>query len=218
MSGYATAEIEKGYNTFYSRGGWNYDAGDEAKRLKLQLFDRIDLAKGSTVLDVGCGLGAHTEAIRQLGYKPIGVDISTVAIEQAKREYPRVEFFRCDVKYLAYPDNHFDMVFIRGLSWYHYQLDDECLRRSKTLARIVKPGGYIALLIQTDFTGEKNPDSGVHFNKLSAYTNLFSQLGKIVLCVDYNGTPLIDDEQAVGKSNIVIVAQKPELNQMSKDK
>lgn len=119
IGGYDIVEIEKEYNAFYSRGGWEYCVGAEAKRLKMQLFDRIDLAEGSTVLDVGCGLGVHTEAIRQLGYKPIGVDISEVAIEEAKRRYTHVDFIRCDVEYLAYPDNQFDMVFMRGISWCH---------------------------------------------------------------------------------------------------
>lgn len=196
------------YDKFYSTGGWNYTADVEVKRLKTQLFDHIDLALGSTVLDVGCGLGAHTEAIRRLGYKPTGVDFSGVAIEEASKQYPDTPFFKCDVEHLNYPNNHFDMVFIRGLSWYHYELDDTCLARSKYLMNMVRPGGYMALIIQTDFSGETNPDSGVLFNKLSAYTRLFSKLGKIVLCTDWDGNVLTTNKAAVGKNNIVIVVQK----------
>ncbi|MFA7087187.1 MAG: class I SAM-dependent methyltransferase [Aliarcobacter sp.] len=196
------------YDTFYADGGWARNIQAEVQRLKSLLFDKIDLALGRHVIDIGCGMGVQAEAIRQLGYKVTGVDFSKSGIAAAKRDFPEVEFILKDAADLGYPDDHFDMAFLHGMSWYHYELDDVCLQRSKELVRMVKPGGYIALLIRTDFTGNRHFSSGIHLNKLSAYTNLFSRLGKIVLCTDWNGTPLVDDEQAVGKRSIVIVAQK----------
>ncbi len=202
------AENKLWYDGFYSKGGWKQSVEEDKTRLKSLLFDNLDFVYGSHVLDIGCGMGFQAEAIRQLGYKVTGVDFSKSGIAAAKRDFPEVEFILKDAADLGYPDDHFDMAFLHGMSWYHYELDDVCLQRSKELVRMVKPGGYIALLIRTDFTGNRHFSSGIHLNKLSAYTNLFSRLGKIVLCTDWNGTPLVDDEQAVGKRSIVIVAQK----------
>lgn len=198
------------YDTFYADGGWARNIQAEVQRLKSLLFDKIDLALGRHVIDIGCGMGVQAEAIRQIGYKVTGVDFSESGIAAAKRDFPQVSFVRNDAADLDYRDDHFDMVFLHGMSWYHYELDDVCLQRTKEFARMVKPGGYIALLIQTDFSGGRNPDSGVRFNKLSAYKRIFSQLGEIVLCTDWDGISLTDDKQAVGKRNIVIVAQKQE--------
>jgi SAM-dependent methyltransferase len=212
------AENKLWYDQFYGTGGWMQEVDEYRHRLKLVLFDKLDFVRSSHVLDIGCGMGVQAEAIRQLGYQVTGVDFSEAGIAAAKRDFPQVSFVRNDAADLDYRDDHFDMVFLHGMSWYHYELDNVCLQRSKEFARMVKPGGYIALLIQTDFSGGRNPDSGVRFNKLSAYKRIFSKLGKIVLCTDWDGTPLTDDKQAVGKNNIVIVAQKPKPKPKPKKK
>src|SRR5262249_35955584 len=71
---------------------------DDASRLPvLRAVDRklagtLRLAPGSAVLDVGCGTGADTVALADLvspGGRAVGVDVSAVMIEEARRRAAR---------------------------------------------------------------------------------------------------------------------------------
>ena len=57
----------------------------------IQLCPNID--KNKTILDIGCGTGYYTNILSKIGFKHVvGVDISDVAIEKAKRQYPDLTF------------------------------------------------------------------------------------------------------------------------------
>lgn len=194
------------YNNFYASGGWNYDPIQQSTWLNDRLFLNIDIEPGSRILEIGCGEGAQAEAMRLLGYDVTAVDFSDVGIAHAKERYPKVEFIAMDAADMDFPDGSFDMVFIRGMSWYHYELDERCRERTAKFMQFIKPGGYFALLIKTDFSGEWD-ESGVLLNKFDAYVDLFSPFGDIVLCTDWLGKPLRNAGDAVGSKNIIIVTR-----------
>src|SRR5262245_3859206 len=49
---------------------------------------------GKSALDIGCGLGFFSEALRQAGARVVGVDLSSEAIRRAAAAFPQVDF-RC---------------------------------------------------------------------------------------------------------------------------
>lgn len=68
------------------------------------------LGPGAKILEVGCGGGHAAAAMAALGFNVTATDISPVAVEVAKQNYPDIEFAAADALELDYPDSSFDAV------------------------------------------------------------------------------------------------------------
>lgn len=62
------------------------------------------------ILDAGCGPGRDSKWFRERGFQVIGVDLSAGMLAEARRRVPEVEFRQADLRYLDFPDGHFDGV------------------------------------------------------------------------------------------------------------
>jgi SAM-dependent methyltransferase len=71
-----------------------YDGNEEEAPLAIDL---LGLSAGDRVLDAGCGLGRFVAALAEHGIDAVGVDISRIAIAEAKREYPGPAYFVADL-------------------------------------------------------------------------------------------------------------------------
>lgn len=49
------------------------------------LLEELDLPRGSTILDVGCGTGRHAVALARNGYRLTGIDLSRGMLAEARR-------------------------------------------------------------------------------------------------------------------------------------
>lgn len=65
-------------------------------------------SKGNQALDFGCGAGASSEFLCNLGLDVTGVDISTNMLEQAKVNFPNINF-RSSINFT--PSINFDLIF-----------------------------------------------------------------------------------------------------------
>ena len=186
------------YEKFYGSGGWKYNIPGEIAWLGERLFTPLGIVlhEDYSVLEAGCGMGMQAEALRQLGASVTGVDSSEAGIASAREKYPEATFVCCDLAVFHELDGYpkqFDLVFIRGLSWFHYKLEDDADAHLGYLMQFVKPGGHVVLLIKTDFSGEYTGPNGVLNNRLRDYRKLFNDHGDIVLCTDWDGQTLGDD-------------------------
>lgn len=128
--------------------GWNIgDLQPELAALERQRRFR------SPVLDSGCGVGVTTLTLAEKGYDVVGLDLSTSAIEQAKRAAANrglsAEFGLADLSKTTGYDSYFGTV-VDGLVFHCLP---EALRDGyiESSARALRPGGnFFALVFSTD--------------------------------------------------------------------
>jgi SAM-dependent methyltransferase len=69
----------------------NYDPTTPARKAMLAKA-LADVPKGSRVLDMGCGTGEFTGHLADIGFKPVGIDLSQGAVGAAAARFPALEF------------------------------------------------------------------------------------------------------------------------------
>ena len=108
------------------------------------LVSRIDAGPGDTVLDVATGTGAVArELIGQRRCTVVGLDQSPEMLAEARRRLgPGVRFVEGTADRLPFDDASFD-----GLTFtYLLRYVDDPAATLRELARVVRPGGTIAML------------------------------------------------------------------------
>ncbi len=205
------------YDQKYASGeGWKYDAEKETAWLQESIVSRFGLTPGDRVLELGCGEGHHSALLASFGLDVYGVDFSEKGIEAAKERGSGATFIAANVLDLGrfFDHGYFDLIFVRGMSWYHYELSGisrmgiDIDEETGKLFEFLKPGGTFVLQIRTDFSGNK-PADGVFDCRLSEFKGLFSQFGEIIHTSNTEGVELIDDKQAaMVKGGIVLAVRK----------
>ena len=118
------------------------------------------IARGSKVLDVGCGAGTNSLFLARSGYRVAGIDLAPAAIEAAKgraaRQDLRVDFRVADVLRLPFPRGHFGGAIDIGC--FHTLPVNLRSQYEAELARVVRPGGRFAIAwAAREFTASLGP-------------------------------------------------------------
>lgn len=71
--------------------GYVVEISDYSARVHAMLRELLGMGGGSTCLDICCGTGARAAVLKQLGWSPIGVDISAGQLRHAQAEMPVVQ-------------------------------------------------------------------------------------------------------------------------------
>jgi demethylmenaquinone methyltransferase/2-methoxy-6-polyprenyl-1,4-benzoquinol methylase len=122
------------------------------------LVSRIDARPDHTVLDVATGTGAVAlELMRRYDCHVIGVDQSPEMLDAARARANGVEFREARAEDLPFEDGSFDGLTFTYLLRY---VDDPGATMSE-LARVVRPGGRIAML---EFAIPENPLARISWN------------------------------------------------------
>lgn len=139
------------------------DADSYAHKLRLSDFLRepairsairaLQLPRGSCGLDAGCGIGSHTlllaEAVGPAGHVT-GLDLSPEFLTSARKTVEKhglagqVSFRQGDVSRLPFDDDTFDWTWSVDCAGF---IPAEPVSLLKGLARVVKPGGSVAILL-----------------------------------------------------------------------
>jgi SAM-dependent methyltransferase len=204
------------YDRFYAAGGWRYSSWTQKRFLKKRIVAPLGLRRGQRVLDLGCGRGFHSDLLAGFGFEVVGVDASQAGIAAARAAYAAPSFICMDAVKLSerFEPDSFDVIYDRGMSWYHYELDGinrhgvNVPERTRELFDLLKAGGLFVLQIVTDFSGNR-PASDIHQNRYNDYVRLFGPLGDIVLVTDWIGHQLRNEANAErSKKNIIIATRK----------
>jgi SAM-dependent methyltransferase len=89
------------------------------KRIRSEFKDRSQVR----VLEIGCGFGHMTDALRLDGFRSVGVDISGEAVKQARSVHPESVFFQRSISEVSLLDElRPDIIIMSEVTW--YILDD----------------------------------------------------------------------------------------------
>jgi ubiquinone/menaquinone biosynthesis C-methylase UbiE len=125
------------------------DSLPETRRMKLNSYQYLGLAKGETVLDAGCGPGYDVlrmaPIVGDTGHVT-GIDLNermiAIAGAKAKGTGLPVSFRTCDVRKLPFPDASFDAVRIERT----LQILDNPGQILDEVVRVLRPGGRLLSL------------------------------------------------------------------------
>ena len=125
--------IENQWNTALYEGShefvWQY--GEE-------VLAWLSPQPGEWILDLGCGTGQLTEKLRLAGVNAIGIDSAPSMIEQARRNYPQIEFVLADARNFQVKQP-LNAVFSNAVL--HWIPDADAVIRS--IHQALKPGGRV---------------------------------------------------------------------------
>lgn len=114
------------------------DAGEADRHLD---FVERHLAPGlpepKAVLDLACGAGRHTQALRGRGYNTLGIDLSLTLLAHP----PRVPNAEGDMRQLPFRAESFDWLLNFFTSFGYFERERENFRVLEEIARVLKPQG-----------------------------------------------------------------------------
>jgi MPBQ/MSBQ methyltransferase len=103
------------------------------------------LPRGTTVLDVGCGIGGSSRILaRDYGFSVTGITISPQQVQRAQQLTPKMldaRFLVDDAMALSFPDASFDVVW--SIEAGPHMPDKSIFARE--LMRVLKPGGVLVV-------------------------------------------------------------------------
>jgi ubiquinone/menaquinone biosynthesis C-methylase UbiE len=107
----------------------------------------IDWLPGKKVLEVGCGLGTHSEILCRAGAVLAAVDLSPTSVEVTQRRLSlkgfHAEVSEADAERLPFESQSFDYVW----SWGVIHHSPDTIVCAKEISRILKPGGRLGIMI-----------------------------------------------------------------------
>lgn len=114
------------------------------------------------VLDLACGAGRHTAALRRRGYRTLGLDLSLTLLARACR-LPRVAG---DMRRLPFTAESFDWVLNFFTSFGYFERERENFQVLEEVVRVLTPGGWFLIDLMSPGPALANlkPRDGQHAN------------------------------------------------------
>ena len=120
------------------------EASDEFKAIAHSLRT---LVPGSRILDGGCGMGQWTMYLKEQGYHPTGLDISSSTIKRLQERFLDHDWVTGDINNLPYPNETFDAY----LSWGTFEHFEAGLNAPiKEAKRVLKENGLLFISVPQD--------------------------------------------------------------------
>ncbi len=104
-------------------------------------------ARGSSILEIGCGMGTDGAQFAQAGAQYTGIDLTQAAIDLARKRFELSglvgEFRVADAENLDFADASFDRVYSHGVL--HHTPDTQ--RAVAEIHRVLRPGGQAVAML-----------------------------------------------------------------------
>lgn len=131
------------WNKLFSDRTWGRYPSEDLVRFVARTFGN---GEGKSALEVGCGPGANLWYLAREGFETCGVDLSPVAVEQARKRLLEMGALNADIRIgdfrkLPWPDSSFDLIVdIEALSSGTRDVIDAAVTE---IHRVLKPGGWV---------------------------------------------------------------------------
>lgn len=162
--------MSKQYTSDWNERYLKHDTPWEESTPSYNLKDLLNqyTQKGQTLLDIGCGLGSNARWLAGLGYQVTAIDISEIAIEQARKSHQNVSdlSFEC-IDFLKSPIKQtFDIIFDKGVL--HSFSDVESHSQfAQQVAAYLKPKG-----IWINISGNADTEENLEARKIYQYPRM----------------------------------------------
>lgn len=101
---------------------------------------------GDRALDLACGSGRHLPPLGEAGWRPVGMDLSGVLLERARRRAGGDALLvRGDMRSLPLADAAFGLVTQFFTSFGYFESREEDVRVLREVRRVLRPGGRFFL-------------------------------------------------------------------------
>src|SRR5437773_4571856 len=134
------------------------------------LINAAEITTGMSVLDVACGPGSVSDAVRKAGGIPTGVDFSGKMIAIAQTTFPDLSFVQGDAQNLPFEDAGFDRVLINFGLLHLSRPEKGCAEA----CRILKSGGRFGFTVWA--APQENPGAKIVNDAIEAHADLDVQL------------------------------------------
>ncbi|MEJ2482504.1 MAG: class I SAM-dependent methyltransferase [Gemmatimonadota bacterium] len=116
----------------------------EARRAVRLYLDRAPPPAGS-VLDLACGAGRHLRELLAAGVHAAGLDLSITMLERARRESPKAQLVRGDMRRLPFEDRSFAGLTSFFTSFGYFATGEQDRVAAAEMHRVMRPGGSFML-------------------------------------------------------------------------
>src|SRR5437899_2058302 len=159
--------------TRFEHAGWErvadkYDSvwSSLTRQFIPHLISAAQVSTGMSVLDVACGPGYVSTAVKEVGAVPTGIDFSEKMIAIAKTMFPDISFLQGDAQDLAFGDATFDRVLVNFGLLHVSQPETACM----DACRVLKPGGRFGFSVWAG--PDKNPGAKMVNAAIEAHGDL----------------------------------------------
>jgi ubiquinone/menaquinone biosynthesis C-methylase UbiE len=159
--------------TRFEHAGWErvadkYDSvwSSLTRQFVPQVISAAQVSSGMSVLDVACGPGYVSAAVKQLGAVPTGIDFSEKMIAIAKEMLPDVSFLQGDAQDLPFESASFDRVLI-NFGLLHVS---QPRKASAEACRVLKRGGRLGFTVWAG--PDESPGARIVNDAIEAHADL----------------------------------------------
>ena len=157
------------------------------------LIEKLQLKKGSKLIDIACGKGRHATYFNKKGMNVVGVDLSPNSIASAKQnENNNLQFSVHDMREV-YKENHFDIVTNLFTSFGYFENKDDEKKAINAMAENLKSDGILIIdfmnikkIIANLISSEKKTIDSITFNIKRSMQN--NHIIKDIEIIDDNET------------------------------
>src|SRR2546430_2271889 len=163
--------------TTFEQEGWQrvadkYDSvwSSLTRQFVPHLIDAVGVSTGILVLDVACGPGYVSEAVKKVGANPTGIDFSGKMVAIARSMFPEITFREGDAQQLPFADASFDRVLMNFGLLHLSQPEKACAEAF----RVLKSGGRFGFTVWAG--PEENPGAKIVNDAIEAHADLDVEL------------------------------------------
>jgi ubiquinone/menaquinone biosynthesis C-methylase UbiE len=138
---------ERLFDELYLRTYAAVQRDEDAEPLALGAMRLAGCEAGADVLDAACGYGRHSRVLAKAGYRTVGLDRSSVLLDEARHrtegaEWPR--WVEGDYRDLPFEAGSFDAV-VNVFTSFGFFSEDGDLQMLTEFRRVLRPGGSLVL-------------------------------------------------------------------------